>query len=371
MKAPRALTLVEVLVALTINAIVLSTVVVLFAGSAKRAAIARTHNALARDGAALADLLRRELGRAGLGMPRGPRVDDATALFDTSLLLAGTTEIGVVADLPRPDSSHATMSLLSGNVVNDEGGAFDSSRSLFFFNESNGNCQPDGLLGTGATCSTAASSTFFPGREGCKVGSLASDRTCPWSLGRLVDGERFVVVLGDGHWLQARNETPLAFDASHHLVLLKTAAPLDPNWSLSKTHKHPLGVSGPAYVATVDRLFFAWSPETRKVERIQCFDEAPAPTDPAYGTGDTTTLPSFTAARCTATPTHREVVARHVESLAFTYFDAAGASVGTAPLPTAALKASVRRVDFRIVFKDEAHGEEVRYELTGAVPLEQ
>jgi hypothetical protein len=359
------MTLLEVAVALVLCAALLAMVLSIFTFAAKRAAIARTRNALERDAVLVVDLLQREARRAGSGAPKGGLVSDATQRLDAVVFLANSDALGFVADLPRPDAQYAALSLLSLNTINNGAGLLDETRSLFWMNENNGNCQPSGS-GSSSGCSTSTSSTFFPGLAGCTTSGL--DRTCPWSLGRMRAGEAFQVLLGDGTWLKARHQVPIAFDGTSPLVVVRTAAPLAADWSMASSGALPLRAGGEAFVATLDRVWFVLDAASSKLERIQCFDEQPAATT-TYGNGATTTLPDFAAASCTRTATHREFIARNVKSATFTYRDVAGASIGTPPLATAAEKRRIARIDYRIVLEDRVLGETVTHEATGVITL--
>lgn len=373
----RGFTLVEVIVSMVIGIILLAVCTSITVNTLVEGKRTRAQSEMARDGALAGQLLSQELRQAGLGVPNGRHIDigygTSNNPFYASLLVAGADEIGIVGDLARPDANYNAYGPLHNRPL--------PTNNLAWHTESNGTCVPD--LAAGTSCSTAVTSLFFPGEAGCDAVGTGNfgDRTCPWGLRRVLPGERMIIVSGDGQWGHVGLFTPGTIDqAGPNLVL---AARLSPGWVSSTPGiwppppppapavTLPTQVGGQGWVATLDRLFFRYDGGTRTIQRIQCSGD-PDPDNPNWPDETATTIPAtltFTPLLGTAnTCGPSEIVARHVDSLTFTYFDAAGTNVPVRN--TGALKRSVRRVGYRIQFRQTLDGRDVIYDVGGSVRLQ-
>jgi len=158
------------------------------------------------------------------------------------------------------------------------------------------------------------------------------------------------------------------------------AAKLDPGYSPadwpdppppSLAVTSPSQVGGQGWVTTLDRVFFRYDAATRTIQRNQCSGD-PDPDNPAWPNAVATTIPTS----LTYTPVGGattvcggfEAIARHVESLTFQYFDSDNNVVPVRN--TGPLKQSVRRVAYRIQFRETLDGRDVTYDVAGSVRLQ-
>lgn len=339
-------TLVEVMVALVIGAVLLSTVVSVLTLTLRDARRTRVHSELLRDAESVTHQLNSELRLAGLGLPRGANID---ASYGTSppaaplaaLIVAGATEIGIVADLPRPDANFNTFGGLHGR---DTGAA-----TIAWHNENNGACVPDS---TSSSCSAGVDSVFFPvNATGCTTTGTSgfNDRLCPWGMRRGRANESILIVAGDGQW----SRSVLSGSVSAGTI---RAADLSTAYSRTTWPQGPGAVAGQGFVATLDRVFY-WLDGT-KIRRRQCWGD-PNPNDPQWSEPPSTASwdPAATdggsagASECTPA----EVVARNVSSLSFTY--------------TTGTDGVIRKVDYAIGFARTVDGRPVLHVVNGAIRL--
>ena len=371
---PGAFTLVEVIVAMVLSIIILGVCMTIMVNTLAEGRRTRTQAEMARDGSFTGQLFAQELRQAGLGVPNGGHINAANGTttnvaFYASLLVAAPTQIGIVGDLARPDANYNAYGPLHNRTV--------GSADVAWHTENNGTCVVDAVSGS---CSTAVSSLFFPGEAGCDAAGTGhfGDRTCPWGLRRVLPGERLIIVSGDGRWAHAALATPGTVDNAGPLQVL--AARLSPGYSPadwpdpvapSLPVTVPNETAGQGWVTTLDRVFFTFDAATHTIQRMQCSGD-PDPENPNWPGPTATAIP----ASAVFTPTGGapnvcgpfEIIARHVDSLAFSYFDAAGAPVllrNTGPL-----KKSIRRVNYRIQFRHTLDGRDVTYDVAGSVRLQ-
>lgn len=355
----RAFTLIEVTVALAMGALVLTAAVAVYASTLSGAARARARAAMARDGVALAHQMTHEIRQTGLGVPKGKNATKASSneVFGSEFLAGEVDKLGILADFPRPDAQYNTFGFLNPSIRR--------KKVVGWHNENNGSCMPSS--DTNFACSTATTSTFFPGEDGCDSTADAADRTCPWGMKRLGTNDHFMVVAGDGTW--ARNQvlgSPTMRDAGEHNTFLLNIAN---NWkgNVWDVPANPASEPGIGWVTTLDRVFYRHDPAARTVTRQQCWGD-PVPDDAAWPRLTTTTVPVTPGPVGVDTIcTRKEVVARNVQSLQFSYFDAGGTAIA-APV-SAANKVLVRRVDFTITFRKAVNGKNVDHVVTGTVQL--
>jgi type II secretory pathway pseudopilin PulG len=370
-------TLVETIVAMVISIIILGTAMTIMVNTLVQGKRGRAQAEMARDGALAAQLMSQELRQAGLGVPNRGHINaaygaTANETFYASLLVAGGSQIGIVGDLSRPDANYNAYGPLHSRDLSTTG------THVAWHTENNGGCVVDGAAGT--SCSTAVTSLFFPGEAGCAAVGTGDfgDRSCPWGVRRVLPGERIIIVSGDGRWAHAALATPGTIDKVGPSDVF--AARLSPGYSPTDWPDPPppsLPVTAPnqtggqGWVATLDRVFFKYDAPTRTIQRIQCTGD-PDPDNANWPGPTATAIP----ASLTFTPTGGdanvcgpfEIIARHVESLTFTYFDGAGLAVPVRN--TGALKRSVRRVAYRIQFRQQIDARDVTYDVSGSVRLQ-
>lgn len=434
----RGFTLLELAVALAMSGIVIGTITGLLVTILNEQRRSRAHSELLRYGTFSSQLMNHELRQAGLGVPRSfdqncvpvganLRQTCVTATvtvcgadygtvqstmagalrFDTSVILAATDQVGVVADLPRPDAQYNAFGPLHNRATAVSGSSSDTSSYLMWHNENNGLCAP------GNTCSVASTSIFFnDAAQTCGTGSSANNRQCPWGMRRVLGGERLQVVAGDATWSTAAadgsgtSQTVTNIDSGRLALKLSVAFDLPKSdadfptrgkWGNQLPGEGPGGVRGVGWVTTLDRVFFVHDPTSRTLLRVQCSGDP----DPGH-----TDWPNHTVARLAVplnignlalTPAGApvaanscigpEVVAREIDAVEFSYFNAAGnaitpgADITGANAPTcgasfaapATSKSAVRRIDYVLRFRKSVDGNaahDVRHQVNGSIRLQ-
>lgn len=418
----RGFTLLEIMIALGLAAVVLAAAVGIMVTTMKDAQRTRIHSSMTRDGAFVGTLMHVELKQAGLGIPTGTHIQRSqnnnpyygtsqpTNFYSRGLIVARTDQIVVQADLPRPDAQYATFGPLdsrpTGPVPTAASADTNAVLSVLWHTENNGGCMPP----TSATtaCNQANTSIFFPGvatADQCILTSTTSDtgraakRACPWGLARVRAGEQIQIASGDGAWTHAEVEDPLTivsyggYAQLPSLLLNSTlsegAAGFDQSGDNSNTWRNqqygegPGGIQGQGWVTTIDRVSYRYvagtAPLYGTIRRFQCWGDPdpdhagwPAETDYTSLTraeavsvtpvNDDTSLMSVTANYCT----QEEIVARNVEDVSFTYYDASGAAI---TVDAAGEKALVRRFDYRIDFRRDWQNRAVRHTVAGSIRM--
>ena len=365
----RAFSLIEITVALAISGVLLTVVMSTLTVTLRDSRRTRVHSEILREAESVSHLLNSELRLAGLGVPTGVHTDATYGTtppvsFYAALIVGGSNQIGVLADLPRPDANYSAFGAIhsrpTGLIV----------QSVAWHTENNGACMPDS---TGTSCVAGRDSLFFADNAaGCNAtgtGAPFEDRKCPWGLRRVLAGESIVIAAGDGNWSDA---TITGEVVRNNLISNAFAARVNPgydfvDWPNLLPGQGPGGIAGQGFVATPDRVFYSLVGAT--IVRRQCWGD-PNPNDGDWPNAATNTVPASPettsgggAANTTCTPA--EVVARNVTSLAFSYFDALGAAVTV----SAGTKAAVRRVDYIINFAKTVDGRPVLHQVTGSVRL--
>lgn len=379
----RAFTLIELIVAAALSIVVIGIATAVMANAVRDGRRARVHAEMMRDASFTGQVMSQELRQAGLGVPNARHISAAFGTapgqvrFYASVLVAAVDQVGIVGDLPRADANYNAYGplhnrTLAGNV------------NVVWHTENNGACAPDVAPPAGSSCTTGATSVFFPGENGCDATSDFNDRTCPWGLRRVTPGERIIAVSGDGRWSHAAFANPGALQSVLPSQVL--AASLTPGFALplwpapppppALVVVSPGDVPGQGWVATLDRVFFRYNATARTIERIQCSGD-PDPDDPGWPDASATSIPSLAALAFTpagGSPPHTcgpagfEVIARNVESLTLSYFDGGGTIIAQ-PIDTAAKKLAVRRVAYRIRFSRVVDGRPVSHDVAGSVGL--
>jgi hypothetical protein len=134
----------------------------------------------------------------------------------------------------------------------------------------------------------------------------------------------------------------------------------------------PGGIAGQGFVSTPDRVFFKLSGSN--IVRRQCWGD-PDPSQAAWPDALTNAVPAspgltagagVTANDCT----DDEVVARNVNGLTFTYFDATGTLLTLAdPVAGPPDKDDVFRIDYAIDFFTIVDGRPLTHRVQGSVRL--
>ncbi len=368
-------TILEVLVALTLGVVVLGTAVSLAAVASEQGAAARRRAHLARTASFLDLTLARDLRHAGLGMPTGPfhsgTFGGGPGRFNAPILIGTATSVGIVGDVPRPDADAAPF----GSLATLPGGP----GRFFWFNDVTGICIPS--LGNIRGCAISDTSRVLTGVGGCNRIGGGIDANCPWGLRRVLPDEYLVVTAGDGSWALARmpalGAALVRAPAPHgdHLLLQSAGLPADwvaARWpNANPSVDPPTALRGQGFVATLDRVFYVHSGTT--ISRIQCMG-TPEPDNTGFPDKDALVVPSVAAlsyapsgGQPRTTCVGPELIADHVESLAFTYVDAAGAALAV-PL-NAADKRATRGVRWRVAFHDRRGTHPVREVVEGAIAL--
>ncbi|MBI1947977.1 MAG: hypothetical protein HYS27_19965 [Deltaproteobacteria bacterium] len=412
---PRAFTLIEVVIAMVMGIIVMGTVVTVILVAVQDSKRARTIAAMQRDMAFVGQLLSSELRQAGLGVPLdqdtvnppfGEHIVDAfggagQTTFYAKVLVAANSQVGIVGDLARDDANYPPFgSLHSAPLVTGD-------TRILWHNENNGACAKDSTVGT---CRIGDTSLFFPrpATAGC---TAFANRDCPWGVRRLLPNERIVISDGAGRWATARfgNSIQTVNTAPPSTAYTVDMADLSTGWGMAwpglvagvsapvgtptiNIAGNPGEIPGGGYLSTPDRVFFrltgtggatstcaTGAPNYCNIERIRCFGdpdpignpEFPRATDNTINGDAGATRASFVVNTGTVKSNCGllEVVARNVSNLSFTYFDAADAVVPF-PINTAALKSSVRRVAYRIIFQKDVAGRPVTFVGSGSVRLQ-
>lgn len=390
MRRARGFTLLELAVGLGLAVIVTSAAVAVMANVLLSNKRQRLHSELQRDAEFVGQLLTQDLRQAGLGVPSGVHVQDdggtpALRVYGTGsngtatdlpigarrVLVAGADEVGILGDLARPDSNYAVFGPLANNFT---GSARDS---IAWHNESNGTCVP-----TNGSCSMLDDSTFFAGSGASACSTAGTEETCPWGLRRLAVTEPIQIVDGRGNWSHSRRAAGAFDNAAHNRVLsMQLGRVFDfqgNNWQNDSAGAGPAGFNGQGWVTTLDRVFYRTtaSGSSNVIERNQCFGD-PDPNDADWPSGNAVPAsPQGIATPVTAPVTSTgnfactgwETVARNVSSVAFSYFDGAGAA---ATVATAADRDTIRRIEWVITFQsaDIIANRPVTYTLMGAVAL--
>ncbi|MEW5849302.1 MAG: prepilin-type N-terminal cleavage/methylation domain-containing protein [Myxococcota bacterium] len=355
----RGFTLIELVVGLTVSLLILGAALQLMVMAMRDGARSRVRAALLRDGNLAAELLHRDLAMAGLGVPFGARIGPggnapAGAVISSSVLVGGADYVGVLGDLPRPDAQYNTFGFLHDRAAGD-------ATHIAFHNENNGACMPTG-------CSTADSSVFFPGESGC-TNSGSTDRTCPWGMRRLSVGDRVQIMAGNGEWFDTtvasfNNSAGFLFLGSSAVMSLEVNPGFDNTvWANNSPLSGPANRPGTGWVTTLDRVFYRLNGTA--LERVQCWGEV-IPTHASWPPDNAGAMPANPCGVTNNTGTGFERIARDVVMLELRYFDSSGAELAR-PLATAAAKAAVSSIRYRVRLERMVNRSNVTHEVVGTV----
>lgn len=439
----RGFTLLEVAISIALMVVVLGVTMGIIVKVLAENRRQRVHAEILRDAMLTTQLLNSDLRQAGLGAPRN--VNESTCLveglyirknctpdpfcsfpcvpapcvllygsgtrpasFDTSVILANATQVGIVGDLARPDSQYSAYGPLHNRAT---AGASTTTTSvhLMWHNENNGLCAP----GNGPpACNLGNTSTFFAGESTdlCTVAN-PNARTCPWGMNRVRAGERLQIVAGDRSWSTAALADPLNvvnYSGGRLAVVLSPGfdvpmsdgdAVNDAVWPNTVAGDGPGGIAGQGWVTTLDRVFFIHDPTLRVIQRVQCSGD-PDPQHASWPNAGvnalalpvniaslqltaSVTAPVTTAPHACVGP---EVVARNVDNVTFTYVNAANTALVTGTgitgigattcgpfTPPTTGKNAIRRIDYVINFRksvDASPAHDVTHAVSGSVRLQ-
>lgn len=355
----RGASLIEVMVALAMAALLLTSLLEIIVGAERIGSSLRARAGMSNSGAVVAQLLRQDLSQAGLGVPKGLNATTNSNGFYAAVLVASPDQVGILADLPRPDGNFNTFGLLDDHVptsLND--------RHIAWHTENNGGCMPSSTGG----CSTANASLFFPGEAGCAAVGAIGDRTCPWGLKRLRSAEPFQVVGANGQWFGATNNTTMTIDdvGQGFMIMLDTGNSFPAGWANNSASSLPTAGASQGWVTTLDRVFFRYVAADRTIERIQCWG-MPNVVSVDWPLATATTAPATPCSAPFQGMSAWEVVAQDVDSVVFTYFDQAGTQL--TGIDTANEKRSVRRIEWNIAFEKTVADRPTRQEIVGGLFL--
>jgi type II secretory pathway pseudopilin PulG len=356
----RGFSLLELMVAIAIAIALMALVMQILVDAESSGRRTRVRAELAANAVIASQMLRNDLVLAGLGVPSG--VDQATASkqFSTSMLVASPTSFGMVGDLARPDANFNTF-----GFITDEAAGGGNDHHVSWLTENNGPCLPGS-----ARCNTADFSMFFPGENGCASPTSASgatpDRTCPWGLKRLRGGEPFQVVAGNRRWFNANNKNPIEAHNHGAGIFIHTGNSFPSGWDANSATSLPNAGAGQGWVTTLDRVFWRYNSGSRQLERIQCWGH-PDPSNALWPAATATAVPAAPCGAPFEGQAAFDVVAKNVDAVSFTYFDAAGNAV-TNPA-TASAKQRIRSVEFKLTLARDVGGKRVEHEQVGGVFL--
>lgn len=392
----RGFTLLELAVSIALGVIVIGTAAAVLATVLRDNRRARIHSELQRDAELASQLLAQEVRQAGLGVPTGHHVSEncnastgvCNYIYGTgsagtanelrflarAILVAGTAELGILGDLPRPDSNYNAFGPLHsrGSASNADGSNGDG---IAWHTENNGTCMPPG-------CSTSSTSLFFPGAGDCTGGTAL---TCPWASRRIAPGEPIQIVDGGGNWGHSAASAPFALatgmptGATGLRLAFRYDQGVPRRWPNNGPGAGPAGLIGQGWVTTLDRVFYRLSTTTpKRLERRQCWGD-PDPGHAAWPPHTSNAIPvspgsvvppvsggvTINATVCTPF----ETIARNVDSLTFTYADAAGTTLTS--FPDGDSKNAIRSVAWTLVLKrPDGSGRDVSYTIQGATRIE-
>jgi len=377
-RAPAAFTLIEVLVALTIAAIVSTAAMAMFLTVRTTAVETATRAQLARDGQVALDLIAQDLRFFGAGVPLGVNGDAATTAASGKSLLpilrvARDDNLVFLGDLPYPNAELSGLTSLA--YIGSSG---SPAHRPAVISETSGFCIPPYGTTANLACRTSVT-TLLPDLQSAAdctgsttpidatptAAELQAARTCPWGMNKWLIGNGGYVYLtivdADGKWHERRNNSGTIGNDDVDGKYLGTH--LEHNFPASGDHD--LGVprffaaAGGSYIGVLDRVFYAVedtaTPGTRctgavggdcALRRRQCWGRLEDPTASTFPAAGTTSFvgSSSTQANCTiaSTPedgTRWETVVTGVEDITFSYYSNAttqlvGSGTGQ-PLSTA------------------------------------
>lgn len=374
----RAFTLIEVVIGLTIGAVITTAAIATLSHVMQFQGEVVARNTASRDAELVIDLLGKDLVFAGAGVPRGLRRDtaDFSAPVENHQLrplfrTAKPDHFSFVGDLPYPNAE------LNGLArVTDVNPA--SQHRIVVTSEISGCAPPSSSPGSYA-CATSTRSLLGPlAGANCAEGSTGS-RTCPWALNKWqrstngggTDGVHLIFGNTDGSWHERLWSLTDFDDFDPFLVIHLEHESADGTGfgpgGEDLVRDNLLTPVGVGFASHIDRSFWSFegtapgssctAPPACVVRRRQCWGQVLDPGAANWpGVTDTAFRSNLTPLHC-APPndgTGWEDVIDGVESFTVQYLDGNGVSLTGAW--DAAQSALVKAVEVEIVVSRKAKG---------------
>ena len=364
MRAPRAFTLLELIIGTTISLAIAGVAMSMLLTTQATQRETQLKNAVTRDAMYVLDMIGADLAYAGVGVPFGNDVDGFAGRLRPVVRVGTAKTLVFTGDLPLPNADTNGM----GVVVDMPPGA---SSALIGVVSDLSLCAPPagGTYSCNNVTSSLAEMVSITSADTCSSSKMDA-RTCPWALGKWQknnnDVQNIVITAPDGRWAQravpfgSSGPTPATVNALTGVSL--KGGPISRD-----TFAQPrLGAS---LISTIDRVFY--SLETLSgaactdasascvLLRRHCWGDAKDPSAagfPFAGAPAVTSAQTPTGCTPPQAGTRWETVANNIERLTFRYFERDGSEL-TPPLTAAAL-ATVAAVQAELVILRNIPGTE-------------
>lgn len=340
----RGFSLVEVIIALTIGAVLMSAALITFSGGKYTAQEAARRAQMARDAQLVLDMLGRDINSLGAGVPIGTCLNGCSATTEKlspALRRATSDSLAFLGDAPFPNAELpgvATLTRFAGDANSD---------TVALIAEVSGPCTPPATSASNAfQCQTSVTTPLagtFPSSDDCKQAAPTA-RTCPWMMNKWQASNTAPVHLtfvdAAGDFFQRKWNGTTAVVNNHFGIQVQA----ETGGAAILTRDLFYDPIGSGYIVNLDRIL--WSVEdagggtcdsgdTCTVRRRQCWghNDTPSAADfPSTGTAAFTS--SSTPRNCTAPTdgTGWETLVEGVDGVTdfnIEYFGANGASLGT------------------------------------------
>jgi prepilin-type N-terminal cleavage/methylation domain-containing protein len=351
-------TLIEVLVSLSIAAILATSAIAVFLTVRLSALEAAARAQMARDGQVALDTLEHDLRFFGAGVPLVENGDIGTTASGQSLLpilrVARDDNLVFLGDLPYPNAELSGLASLA--YVGDNG---SDAHRIAVTSETSGSCIPP-MSSSGMLACRTSQTTLLPGLQSAAdctgatqpvddnldADRLLGARTCPWGMNKWLPGAGGIVALtlvdSNGRWHERQNRNGEIGDDPVDNRFLGTHLQHDFPSSNGQDVSRAIffGNAGGSYVAVMDRVFYAVEQTAAAgtacartaggdcaLRRRQCWGRLLDPSSagfPAAGTssfvGSTTTPAECATGQPISDGTPWETVVSGVESITFRYF---------------------------------------------------
>jgi prepilin-type N-terminal cleavage/methylation domain-containing protein len=348
----RAFSLVEVILALTISAVLMSAALITFSGGKYTVQESARRGQMARDAQLVVDMMSRDLASLGAGVPQGACLNGCSAVTETltpALRRATSDAFAFVGDAAYPNAEISGAALLT-RIAGDA-----DSASVAMTAEVTGPCTPPATGASNAyQCTTSTTTPLagaFVNTDNCNQ-AQPNARTCPWEMNKWQASNAvnahltFVDAAGD--FYQRRWDGTTAIVDNYYGITVQN----ETGGSSVLTRNNFYDPIGSGYISHLDRIF--WSVEdagggtcdagdTCTVKRRQCWGRIETPSDAAFPSAGTAAFVSPSDPLNCAAPnegTGWETIVDGVTSFDITYFGANGVAIA-APVPVANLR-SVR-----------------------------
>jgi prepilin-type N-terminal cleavage/methylation domain-containing protein len=351
MSSRRGFSLIEVIVALTIAAILMSAALITFTGGKYTVQESARRAQMARDAQLVLDLLGKDISALGAGVPAGTCLNGCSSTTDqlTPALRRATSDgLVFLGDAPFPNAELpgvATLARLHGDA--------DSNR-VALTAEVTGPCTPPATSASNAfQCTTSTTTPLagtFAAADDCKE-SQPNARTCPWAMNKWQASNgapvhlTFVEATGSFFQRQWNGTTATINNAAGTATHFGIEVQAESGGAATLTRNLFYDPIGSGYVVNIDRIL--WSVEdasggtcdsgdTCTVRRRQCWGHNDSPTSADFPSASNAAFTSSSTPRnCTAPAdgTGWETIVEGVDGVTdfnIEYFGANGASLGSA-----------------------------------------